>query len=236
MKKRLTVIIGVMLIVLFLGNVVQAKTAVTIGGNYWRGNVKLDYGDGEFDKASNMIGPYINLRSDKLTLGISAFFGKYDFNDEWRDEGFEGKDEVSRTDINGSIGYSVARNMNIFFAYKSLSIKNEYDLSGPYGYWDFSGEDEAKGSFIGGGLSLMFPFSGSPLFLFGSGAYLTSTGGDFEDINLLAYTAGLGIYSRSGVSFMVGWRADSFKAKDDEIDDEILKMDGIMASVAITLR
>ncbi len=235
MKKRLTVYLGIMLTALMFAKAVHAKTAVTIGGNYWRGNVDMEYLDEK--KSSNMIGPYLNLRSDKLTLGVSAFFGKYDFNDEIRDEGLEGKDEISRTDINVSAGYSVSRNVNLFLAYKSLTWKDEYEISGPYGYYNYSGEVEAKGAFMGGGLSLMLPFSGSPLFLFGSAAYFpVSTGDDFEDISLFAYSAGLGIYSSSGLSVMVGWRADSFKAKDEEINDEVLKMDGLMASVAITLR
>ena len=234
--KTVKILMGILLVLLATAQVFGQKTIVTIGGSYWRGALEYDVGDSKETKASNMIGPYLNIRSGKLILGGSMFFGSWDWSDEYQDMGYSGDYKEKRTDLNLSLGYSVHRNISLFFAFKSMKIKEDMDLTEPWFNTRYVDDSEYSGTFMGGGASLMFPFPRSPLFVFGSIAYLVNSGGDemYKDINLLAYTAGLGISSRSGLSVMAGWRADEFQSKDDE--GEPLKINGIMATVAFTIR
>jgi hypothetical protein len=234
--KVLTVIL---LVLVVTAQVFGQKTTFTIGGSYWRGGLESEIGTSKESKASNMIGPYLNIRMGKMTIGGSMFFGAWDWSNEYRDMGFEGEYKEKRTDLNLSLGYSVHRYLSLFFAFKSMKLTEEMNLSyydAWYGNIPLVDDSEYTGSFMGGGASLMLPFSGSPFFLFGSLAYLVNSGGDeiYKDINLLAYTAGLGISSRSGFSVMAGWRADEFKTKEHE--NYSLKINGIMATVAYTVR
>ncbi len=237
--KTVKILMGILLVLLATAQVFGQKTIITIGGSYWRGGMEYEMEGNKETKASNMIGPYLNIRMGKMILGGSMFFGTWDWSKELEDWGAEGEDKVKRTDLNLSVGYSIHRNISLFFAFKNLKMKEEYDFT-YHDYWygdmQWVGDDESSGTFMGGGASLMFPFSRSPFFIFGSIAYLVNSGGDemYKDINLLAYTAGLGISSRSGLSVMAGWRADEFQSKEDE--DEPLKINGIMATVAFTIR
>ena len=104
----------------------QAQTAVTIGGHYWYAQPDVKGGTFGNVEASpgNMFGPYLNLRVGKLALGTSMFFGT--FNYDYKDLGFEF--DLKRTDLNFSVGYSVARRITIFGAVKSLSITGDEDV------------------------------------------------------------------------------------------------------------
>lgn len=223
----------------------QTRTAITIGGSYWRGSI--DY-EGYFEKysiASNMIGPYLNIRINKVSIGGSMFLGTFDFSSETIkeyadyygvfEEDLDITDKLKRNDINLSLGYSLSRNISLFGAYKSLKMTSEWEVN----YLGFVEEpketSDLTGSFIGGGLSAMFPLGRtSPLFIFGSVAYMPSSGGDIEDVNLVAASFGLGFYDRSGFSIMAGYRTDEFQSKEDS--EDALKIKGIMATVAYTIR
>jgi hypothetical protein len=221
---------------------VQARPSITIGGSYWRGafetqNIATDKTE---TKAGNLIGPFLNLRFDKWTIGSSMFFGTYDFSEP--SEGFTWK--LKRSDLNISLGYSVTPMLTLFGAYKSLKFTNEYSIDSA-GYYDpdtgewisgnaYSDETSATGSFFGGGASVLYPFRNSPFFMYGSGAYLKAS--DSEKWNdIVAWTAGLGLHSESGLSLTVGYRMDKHLDKSNS-ESEALKIGGITASVAYTLR
>jgi hypothetical protein len=236
-------IMGLAVLAVCIGIVsVQGKPAVTIGGSYWRGAFETQslVTDKTETKAGNLIGPFLNIRFDKWTLGSSMFFGSYDFSE--KSEGFTWK--LKRSDLNLSLGYSVTPMLTLFGAYKNLKFTDEYSLDAA-GYYDpdtgewISGEsysqtDEASGSFFGGGASVLFPFQNSPFFLYGSGAYLKA--GDSEKWNdIVAWTAGLGLHNESGLSLTVGYRMDKHLDKESS-NSEALKIGGITATLAYTLR
>jgi hypothetical protein len=219
----------------------QTNAVVTIGGSYWRGAFEYetmgDLGESKKEtKAGNLIGPYINIRFDKLLLGSSMYFGTYDLSEE----GYT--DKVKRTDLNFSVGFSITPTLSLFGAYKILNATREWKVPDGdirwddwYQQWvvvgDLEGKMETKINYIGGGLSLVYPFTNSPLFAFGSGAYLKANKEEYN--NLFAWTAGLGYHVPSGLSLMVGWRADQFLKKDEF---EGTTFGGIMATLAYTLR
>jgi hypothetical protein len=245
----------------------QTNTVVTLGGNYWYAQRKLsgDYylgGDIE-SKAGNMFGPYVNLRIGNVMIGTSAFWGK--FTESNKVGGMYQDIDAKRTDINGSLGYSLINrtgfNVSVFGAVKSLAMKRSYS----YVYtdknfmdWDIDAKYDETGTLFGGGVSGVVRFTGSPVFIFGSASYLQgnrkfkkteSTDGEeiegwgFDDkatTGLSALSGGIGFQAGSNVSILVGYRADIFNFKLDREDienyDGIENLNGMMATLAYTLR
>ncbi len=237
--------IAILLVVLgLMAGSTMAQTVFSVGANYWRAALEYDQaelGDISIDPG-NLIGPYLNIRSGKLVIGGSMSLGNFKMNygDTFGD--MFGMDvtvdaKVKRTDLNFSVGYSLSRNLTLFGAYKDQKYKFEGSISyedpwtGETETEDFSDEmPEQKGSFVGGGLSLVLPFSSSPLFAFGSAAYLAANGDDWGDITTVTF--GLGLATSSNISLMVGYRMDSMG--NDEKDKEKIK--GVTATVAYTIR
>jgi hypothetical protein len=221
------VIAFILLVVIALGaGIIQAKTAFTIGGSYWLGTIEDDFFGDNISKSSNMLGPYLKIRMNRLTIGGSMFLGTYDLADE-----FDIADlvlKLKRSDLNFSVGYSLSRMVSIFGAYKSLTWTMEAGQKG------FTDEEDEDCTFTGGGISLMLPLTGSPFFLFGSGAYLMPSDEDWE--NIFSWNAGIGFFDKSGFSIMVGYRSESFLADEEELADAALEITGIMATVAYTIR
>ena len=220
----------------------QSSTVFSIGASYWRAALEYDqralaeeFGDMSIDPG-NLFGPYLNIRMGKLVLGGSMFVGSFnvDYGSLLEDYGVTSDMKIKRTDLNFSVGYSLARNLTLFGAYKDMTYKTE----GTFTYQDsWSGtsqtiteEDEQKGSFVGGGLSLILPFSGSPLFAYGSAAYLAANNDDWADITTV--TLGLGVSLQSNLSAMVGYRVDAMG--DNQKDQEKIK--GVTATLAYTIR
>ncbi|NQT24288.1 hypothetical protein HQ585_02925 [candidate division KSB1 bacterium] len=248
---RVKAIVLVLFVVMVAGSVLgQSSTVITIGGNYWRGSSDFYMGDEEISKAANMIGPYLSMRFGNITLGGSVFWGTWDLSDDFADEMGDAFDNVvvkdKRQDMNFSLGYSISKNLSIFGAYKSLKIENEiaFDVTGYYynyynGYWGYIDDSydettEETYKFMGGGASMLFPFTNSPLFLYGSLSYLFAQDEDIKD--LFGYTFGAGMFSKSGLTLMVGYRAETFKADDEIEGSEDWKINGITATLAYTIR
>jgi hypothetical protein len=250
MKKRMILLIVIVCSVILGSGVIHSQTALTIGGHYWRAAPDLQTTvEGVEINPGNMYGPYLNLRIGKLTLGSSLFFGTFKFEFENTDFSFD----LSRKDMNFSLGYSILPRITIFGAVKILSYTGEKELSfiDEWG-WEFiaSYEQENKGTLYGGGISCVIPFTGSPVFLFGSAAYLIGTmewmesykedgweviGYDGEyDTSIMAITGGIGFQTRSGLTFMVGYRADLSNVEEEDAGEE--KIHGIMATAAYTIR
>jgi hypothetical protein len=247
MKWNVGVAIGLVLVLCSGLAVAQSNTSVTIGGNYWRGTIKAENitGDNTTDKASNLIGPFINVRFDKITLGGSWFFGSWDFSQS------DYTYKIKRNDLNFSLGYSINSNITLFGAYKILKLTEEFG-------WESMGITNRENTiwnvpYYGGGLSVTYPFPNSPLFLFGSAAYLTHAKDKFDitqydyfsemdvtyeqkvDDNITSFTVGLGFRLNSGISILGGYRADSHKSKDENTGNN-LKINGLMVTLAYTLR
>jgi hypothetical protein len=228
--KRKVIAAALLLILAAAGTVTaQTNTAITIGGNYWRAQWNV-----EGLEAGNMIGPYLNIRSGKLTLGGSLFTGTFKAEDS-EDMLVEGL-EAKRNDINLSVGYNLGRFFNVFGAYKHT----KYTLTGSVPVYDpwldewsyEDAEEEFKGAYIGGGASIVFPFQNSPLFAYGSGAFLAAQEEDWADIT--SVTVGLGFRTQAKVTVMVGFRSDMYSKLEDA--DESEKIQGLTASLAYTLR
>lgn len=252
MMKRV-MILGILTISLIVvTGSLQSQTAVTIGGHYWY--AQPTYKGDTFENVEvgpgNMFGPYLNLRVGKIALGTSMFFGT--FNWDYKDYGFEF--DIKRTDLNFSVGYSVARGITLFGAVKSLSLTGDQDVEYEYYDWEWDTyytytakvKAETKGTLYGGGISGVVPVGQSSFFLFYSAAYLS---GKIEmtssisivdqtvedttenETSITAVTVGLGAQAGSGITLMVGYRADL--SGEDEGEERI---HGIMATMAYTIR
>jgi hypothetical protein len=236
------------------------QTSVTLGMHYWYSMLEVAGAEemGLSIDPGNMFGPYLNLRIGKIILGSSLFFGTYTFN--WEDFGYEYSDgsdwyffdfsnnstSAKRQDMNFSVGFNLARYFNIFGAYKQQKLTYSDEFNYDAYIWNGSDyvyiesgsetiEEETSIGYIGGGASAIVPFGArSPLFLFGSAAYLIAQDKDDIDyLDVLAITAGIGFASRSGLSFMAGYRADMDMGGDEDTQG---KIHGFMATVAYTIR
>ena len=229
MKKKIIVLSVVICLMLLGTGLLQAQTAVTLGAHYWRANFEFSSeGDNEYSVTGNMFGPYLNLRYGRLSLGSSIFMGSFDASGDDYD------DIMKRTDMNFSLGLSLTRGLNVFGAIKRIKVEEEYS-----DIWGNSIDFEVSGTLYGGGLSLFFPIGLSPFFLTGSVAYLTDPGdlddndileegeGDFYDIT--AITISIGYHDKSGITAMVGYRADYHSESEAQIA-------GILATLAFTIR
>lgn len=223
----------------------QSGTVVTIGGNYWNATMKPGEASDLDAKAGHLFGPYISLRTGRLSFGGSWFFGNWDYSEDQ----YEYK--IKRSDLNLSLGLSLNRNLTLFGAYKILKLKSEfgseeYDIDTQENTW-------WNMPYFGGGLSLTVPFPNSPLFLFGSGAYLVNAKDEMEvtevdpyteeeatydvkvDDKITTFTVGLGYRMRSGVSLLAGYRGDIHKSGEED-EDNNLKINGLILTLAYTLR
>ena len=102
MKVKMAIVGTIVLLAVAGSLFAQSGTVITIGGSYWRGASEFETGmldTKKETKASNLIGPYINIRFDKITLGGSWFFGTWDLSQE------SFKYKVKRSDLNLSLGY-----------------------------------------------------------------------------------------------------------------------------------
>ena len=223
----------------------QSGMTVTIGGHYWY--AQPDYRGEAFEgvevSSGNMVGPYLNLRVGKFVFGTSMFFGKFN----WNNSVYDHKLDISRTDLNFSVGYLIFPRFTVFGAVKSISQNGEKDFTYNGDAFSTNSIVENKGMLYGGGISGILPFVRSPLFLFWSAAYLTgkiewtksiSTDdqkfGEYEnkyDTNITALTVGLGFQASSGLTIMVGYRTD-FSGEDEGEE----RIHGAMATVAYTAR
>ena len=255
--KRVVLVLAVLAMV--VGNSF-AQTAVSIGVNYWRADVDLETGGGGVFSEDmtgedgielsmdpgNMIGPYVSLSLGKIVIGGSMSSGEFNLDmgelqDLYRnlfEFDIEYDIKLKRKDLNFSVGYKLSKYITAFGAYKDETMTLAGDVSVSYTDWygDTQSESEsvdeeiARESFVGGGLSMAFPFSGSPLFAFGSAAYLAANGDEMGDITTVTF--GLGLATRANITVMVGYRVDSMG--DDQDNKEKIK--GIMATAAYTIR
>jgi predicted porin len=224
----------------------QSGTVVTIGGNYWRASMQAGGEDESADpKAGNLFGPYVNLRMDRLSIGGSWFFGNWDFSDN------DYTLKLKRSDLNLSLGYSLNKNLTLFGAYKILKLTTEME----YADMGIENQDNTWWNmpYFGGGLSLTYPFPNSPLFLFGSAAYLVNAKDKMEVTEIdpfteeeytynqevkdkiKSFTIGLGYRMESGLSIIGGYRADAHDSGESGSDDN-LKVNGLILTLAYTLR
>jgi len=216
MKKKI-IVIGFVICLMLLGTgLLHAQRAVTLGAHYWRANFEFSSeGVEDYSVTGNMFGPYLNLRYGRLSLGSSIFMGSFDNSGDYYDS------VMKRTDMNFSAGLSLTRGLNIFGALKRIKLEEEYS-----DVWGESYDFESTGTLYGGGLSLFFPIGLSPFFLTGSAAYLTDPDDVFYDIT--AITISIGYHNRSGITAMVGYRADYHSESEAQIA-------GILATLAFTI-
>jgi len=229
-----------------LPSIAQTRTVFTIGGNYWYAQRKLSgdyYLNGEIEsKSGNMVGPYLNLRIGNLILGASAFWGTFsESNINHLQQSIDYyKIPAKRTDINGSLGYSLINNpgfsLTVFGAVKTMNMNRDYTTTYTDAQsvkWDTDGKYDETGTLLGGGVSCVIRFPESPIFIFGSASYLQGNrnfkytisyngeeleGWGFDDTGtaqLSALSGGIGFQTGSNISILVGYRADIFDFKLD---------------------
>ena len=209
----------------------------------------------EVDPA-HMYGPYINVSLNKFFIGSSIFFGTFSmdfgsgivFYDRWGGYfEYTGNSLVldnKRMDLNFSAGYRILPRLSIFAAVKKLSYKVDKNVEVlGIDYYDGNYSVETSGMLFGGGVSGVISAPRMPFFLFYSGTYLAGTmnnewsfdvegqnqnGDEWEfDSNITAITLGVGHRMDSGLTIMVGYRAD-FSGEDEGEE----KIHGIMATIS----
>jgi hypothetical protein len=262
--KMKSVVMALICFILLMGTAYsQIKPVITIGGNYWYAKPNIEGGlfDEYSTSAGNMIGPYLSLRFGKVSLGTAMYFGT--FNYELDPNLGTVEFDFKRSDINFNLGVNVARGLTVFGALKSMKVNGENTFD-----WAVVGDGRGteeftynQGILLGGGLSSVIAFPASPLFVFGSAAYLL---GDLDfsydalvdgasiltekleasySYRLLTLTGGLGFRTPVGIIIMVGYRYDlgSFSDFDaTELGFEVFDGDdhisGIFATLAYSIR
>jgi hypothetical protein len=227
----------------------QPGTMIRIGGQYWyampdyRGEPfkRMDIGSG------NMFGPYVNVQLGKLTIGSSMFFGPFGCKTTFDVNGSQQNFDlnISRNDLNFRAGLNLFPGFVLFGMVKSLSFKG--DKTATINSTEARFAFERKGILYGFGVSGVFPFRGSPFFLSWSAAYLmgtietkvssalgAQTVDDYSkksDVNVTAFTAGLGYGDPFGLNVVVGYKTDLSGENEGEE-----RIHGIVATMTYTIR
>jgi hypothetical protein len=238
----------------------DAKTIVTVGGSYWNATYTYQDEDGKdlykFG-TGNLFGPYLSLSHGKWNFGTSMYFGTFPV-----DKITAGDLNVTRSDLNFTLGYRVHPNINVFAGVKYLS----WTLEGTYDYYDsyydltsISYKATEKGPMFGAGIAGTVPLGSSGLYGFGSLAYLVGTmtteskdessslthGTSIDTPSkLVALNLGLGYRFPSGLGVNIGYRADLYTESTDVENalgksvtvDNNLGVKGLVATVSYTFR
>ncbi len=226
----------------------QERTIVTIGGTWWNAAYSIETEDG--DKVAdigsgNSIGPNISINHGKVNLGASLLFGTFPVESYIGGyDNFENKVDMSRSDLNFTLGYRISRIFNIFVGAKYMKWAMDID-----DYTGLAGNDEwgnnyyqhydnvelsESGMMYGLGVSAVFPIGAEGLYAFGSlagmGGTLTykteienqgeSRSAELGDVSssLAAINLGIGYRFPSGLGINAGYRADLFSEEVDEDD------------------
>ncbi len=222
-----------------------SQNALTIGGSYWKATPDINLaGSDATISGGHFYGPYANLRFGKVLLGGSLFLGSYQMEEEagnyYDDYGnllpYDINFDTKRTDINGTLGFSIVRGISLFAAIKSLN--NTFEYADPIMSLTWS----AKGIFYGGGISGVLNISNSPVFLFASIAYLTGKVKmeleEFDateefDQNMASLTLGGGFRISPNLHILVGYRSDAMGEGDEE--EYYDKFRGVTASLGYVI-
>ena len=194
-------VIFALVLVLVAMSFAQQKTIVTVGGSVW--NAEYSWEDADGNKlgdigTGNSVGPYISINHGKVNFGASLLFGSFPVNELGLGETEADATtdiNMSRGDLNFTIGYRIHRNINLFVGAKSLNWKIEgsvntsyyeeiitgYDYFGNpiYDYQLVDGQFDAEinegGMLYGLGISAVIPFGSSGWYGFGSLAGMGGT-------------------------------------------------------------
>ena len=257
---NLTLLSLVILAFLFATTYAQNRTIVTLGGSWWNAAYSYETQDGEKIAdigTGNMFGPYLSISRGKLNFGASLLFGSFPIDalglmgDEEAADLLDDVDmDMSRNDLNFSVGYRIHRNLNLFVGVKSLKWEIDGTITASDEYWDYwtdtwyTTEIEAdvneteSGTMLGGGISAVLPLGSGGLYAFGSLAYMAgvmelsydfnsedyseSSSGEELDAQLVAINLGVGYRFPSGFGLNIGYRADLFNEKyaEESLDEE----------------
>ena len=254
-RKQLIIL---MIFTLLIGSSVfaQNRTVVTLGGSWWNAAYTYEDEDGE-ELAEigngNSFGPYISINHGKINFGASLLFGTFPvdaYNLGLEVFDIELKDvNMSRNDLNFTLGYRVHRNINLFVGGKYLKWAINMDMNvpvetGEYDFWgnpitqniDMSGEWSEGGMIYGFGVSAVLPLGTGGMYAFGSlagmagtltneitvegmGISETSDEGDVS-ASLAAINLGLGYRFPSGLGINAGYRADLFTEELEDSEED----------------
>ncbi|HPG39766.1 MAG TPA: outer membrane beta-barrel protein [bacterium] len=257
--RKNQLVISIILMLLATVVFAQERTIVTVGGSWW--NAAYSYEDEDGNKladigSGNSVGPYISINHGKVNFGASLLFGSFPV--EEYNVGLEEVNEevdMSRNDLNFTLGYRVHRYINIFLGVKYLKWSTEmniedYPLDAGYDNWgyplyemvDISYEDAVSGPLYGLGVSAVVPIGSEGLYLFGSlagmggtltnettfeaqGRTNTTDNGDLST-TLATINLGLGYRFDGGLGINAGYRADLFTLTSEyEILGETIEND-----------
>ncbi len=225
----------------------HAQFELEVGGHYWyaKPDMKGESLENVEVRSGNLFGPYADIQVGRFSLGTSMFFGSFDWEDEISNTEFETK----RADLNFRAGVAIFPKLKVFAAMKQLRLEGETeaDVADEWGNLNtIKFGVENKGTLYGGGVSGRFPLARTPLFFNWSVTYLTgqmewvfqgvnAQGAQIEDrtqydTSVTAVRVALGYKSHSGLTFMLGYRAD---LAGIELGEE--RIHGVQATLAYAI-
>jgi len=253
LNKKLFILL--MVISLFIANVVfaQTRTVVTLGGSWWNAAYSFVDEDGkelaEIGNGNNF-GPYISINHGKVNFGASLLFGTFPvdaYNLGLDIFDLDTDVNMSRNDLNFTLGYRVLPNLNVFAGAKYLKLAIDVDIKDiPTEYDDWGNPidfDDANiklndgGMMYGLGASAVIPLGTAGMYAFGSiavmgGIMKSDTTISFMELSeefegsenaavLGALNLGLGYRFPSGLGINVGYRADLLNRELEQVDEII---------------
>ncbi len=241
MKRNMLTLFILVLCFIFSSAIYAQNTIVTLGGSWWNAAYSSEDEDGEkiADIGNgNNFGPYISINHGKVNFGASLLWGTFPIDDMQvlGEELGQGESfDMSRNDMNFTLGYRIHRYINIFVGAKYLNLGWDYSFEDYYG-GSTSIEYDESGMLYGLGLSGVIPLGSEGLYLFGSlagmGGSMTpeytytsdnySESEEDEDISaaLAAINLGVGYRFPSGFGINAGYRADLFTETFEDMDGE----------------
>jgi hypothetical protein len=261
-RKSTFVITMCFLMVMATALLAQNKTIVTVGGSYWNAGYTWEDDKGnqlaKLDPGNNF-GPYLSISRNKWNMGLSYMTGKYPIKQS--DVGGQIVSmnvDMTRGDLNFTVGYRVHPMVNIFAGVKHLRWSLKYSAS-ILDQWlttqDYSIEDVFSGPLFGGGASITIPFGTGGLYGFGSLAALGGTiketykGYDYlgdpqkseadYSTALAALNLGVGFRFPSGFGITGGWRGDYITQQPADTATNVkenVRVQGVILTVSYSFK
>jgi hypothetical protein len=259
--NHVVVVILTLCLLFTVNSFAQKKTIITVGGSWWNAGYTWEDNSGnELFKVDpgNNFGPYLSVTSGKWNIGASYLSGKYPIKElDFGGQILNVDVDMTRGDLNLSVGYRVHPMINIFAGMKHLKWSMEMKLTDSwYINESYSEKYTYSGPLFGGGASIVVPFGTSGLYGFGSLAALGGTivysydGYDtvlMQNISaetdlsaaLIALNAGVGYRFSSGLGVNAGYRGDyiSTQLADGTSDSkENLRVQGFILTLSYSFK
>jgi hypothetical protein len=262
--KNLLIISLCFLMVAAMSLPAQDKIIVTVGGSYWYAGYSWEDNNGKemmkLDRGHNF-GPNLSITRNKWNFGLSYLTGKYPIKQTSVGRLGRVQDvDVTRGDLNVTIGYRVHPIVNVFAGIKHLKWSWEKTIKASIMDEHFVVHDANykyvwSGPLFGGGVSIAVPLGTSGLYAFGSLAAMAGTitytfdgydmTGEPKELEsdfastLAALNIGLGYRFPNGFGITGAYRGDFiFQKSDDNKTDwkQNMRVQGVILTVSYSFK